>query len=273
LPRDLSDVLHYFGPELAEPKGSRSSSAKDAGASSETSGQARASTRALHVVGVPIGERDVVRAAFTWNLAVEVARLGGRAIVIAPDDPAPSPLWPQAGTGPLGVELLPSLATDLPDLLAVAQQAASAKLRGGAEGGLVFVRIPPQWLDAPGKGSELLRWTLLFTSSRTPDLKGTLGMAKTIMGHHPQARVGITIHGAESRLEAETAFGRLARSARQNLGHDLTSYGLLVDDLQVYRAIVAQRPIGLAHPQSPAARALRDVAQLLLSDAEVNSVD
>jgi MinD-like ATPase involved in chromosome partitioning or flagellar assembly len=45
------------------------------------------------------------------------------------------------------------------------------------------------------------------------------------------------------------------------------SYGLLVDALHVYRAIVAQRPIGLAHPQSPAARALRDVAQLLLTDA------
>lgn len=215
----------------------------------------------------------MVRAAFTWNLAVEVARLGGRAMVIAPEDSAPSPLWPEAGTGPLGVELLPSLAADLPGLLAVAQQAASAKMRTGAEGGLVFVRIPPAWLDAPGKGSELLRWTLLFTSSRIPDLKGTLVMAKTIMGQHPKARVGITIHGAESRSEAETAFGRLARSARQNLGHDLTSYGLLVDDLQVYRAIVAQRPIGLAHPQSPAARALRDVAQLLLNDAETNPVD
>jgi MinD-like ATPase involved in chromosome partitioning or flagellar assembly len=60
---------------------------------------------------------------------------------------------------------------------------------------------------------------------------------------------------------------RLARAARRNLRCDLCSYGLLVDDLHVYRAIVAQRPIGLAHPQSPAARALRDVAELLLGDA------
>jgi MinD-like ATPase involved in chromosome partitioning or flagellar assembly len=45
------------------------------------------------------------------------------------------------------------------------------------------------------------------------------------------------------------------------------SYGLLVDDLHVYRAIVARRPIGLEHPQSPAARALRDVARLVLEDA------
>jgi MinD-like ATPase involved in chromosome partitioning or flagellar assembly len=40
-----------------------------------------------------------------------------------------------------------------------------------------------------------------------------------------------------------------------------------MDDLHVYRSIVARRPIGLEHPQSPAARALHDVAGLLLDDA------
>jgi len=35
---------------------------------------------------------------------------------------------------------------------------------------------------------------------------------------------------------------------------------------------VSRRPIGLEHPQSRAARALRDVAQLLLEDAEVRAV-
>ena len=217
------------------------------------------------IVGVPIGDRDVVRAAFTWNLAVEVARLGGHALVISPDDVSPSPLWPQAGAGPLGVELRPTLATDLKSLDQAARE-ASAGTRGGAEGGLTFVRIPPLWLNAGWKDCALLRWTLLFTSSKTSDLQDTLKTARAIVQKQPQARVGITIHGAERRAEAETAFARLAQAARKNLGHDVQSYGLLVDDLHVYRAIVAQRPIGLAHPQSPAARALRDVAQLLLTD-------
>ena len=72
--------------------------------------------------------------------------------------------------------------------------------------------------------------------------------------------------------EAEEAFAKLARTTQRSLGRDLQSYGLLVDDLDVYRAIVAQRPIGLAHPQSPAARALRDVAQMLLDDARKRAV-
>jgi MinD-like ATPase involved in chromosome partitioning or flagellar assembly len=54
--------------------------------------------------------------------------------------------------------------------------------------------------------------------------------------------------------------------ALRHLSAKLLSYGLLVDDLHVYRAIVSGRPVGLEHPQSPAARALRDVARLLLED-------
>jgi MinD-like ATPase involved in chromosome partitioning or flagellar assembly len=84
---------------------------------------------------------------------------------------------------------------------------------------------------------------------------------------HRAARVGVTIHGARRMGEAEAAFGRLARSTANHLGRELTSYGLLVDDLHVYRAIVDKRPIGLVHPQSPAARCLRDVAEMLLRDA------
>ncbi len=69
--------------------------------------------------------------------------------------------------------------------------------------------------------------------------------------------------------EAEAAFSRLADATSRRLGLPLTSYGLLVDDLHVYRAIVAQRPIGMVHPQSPAARSMGDVAQLLLEDARM----
>ena len=78
--------------------------------------------------------------------------------------------------------------------------------------------------------------------------------------------------GARRVGDAERAFGRLAATALRHLRHPVVSYGLLVDDLHVYRAIVARRPIGLEHPQSRAARALRDVARLLLDDARRHSI-
>lgn len=259
MPRDLSDVLHYFGPELAEPKGSTEVFAESRPEASEL-------PATLSIVSVPIGERDVVRAAFTWNLAVEIARLGGRAIVLSPDEATPSPLWPVAGPGPLGVELRPTLAKDLDSLQEAALEAATTKVSGDTEGGVVFVRIPPAWLETSALAPALMDWTLLFTSSATSDLREALKLARAVMSKKAGARVGVTIHGVHCRSEAETAFERIARATRRKPGRDVTSYGLLVDDLQVYRAIVAQRPIGLAHPQSPAARALRDVAQLLLDD-------
>jgi hypothetical protein len=279
LPRDLSDVLHYFIPELTAEEESASSPAEvmpDVGTLAMPAPPAmRAQSvqpAALPIVGVPIGDRDVVRAAFTWNLSVEIARLGGRAVVLTPGLEDPSPLWPEAGIGPLGTELIQTPARDLASLYRVAIDTAVTRADGAAGGGLILVRIPPAWLRKAAEGAALLRWMLLFTSPDTRDLKETYGIAKLLLAAHPEAQVGITIHGARRRQEAEQAFSRLAHTTQKCLARDLLSYGLLVDDLDVYRAIVAQRPIGLAHPQSPAARALRDVAQILLDDARKRAV-
>src|SRR5262249_60232249 len=95
----------------------------------------------------------------------------------------------------------------------------------------------------------------------------TYALAKAVLTRHPEARVGVTVHGARRIDDAEQAFRRIADAALRHLGRSLVSYGLLVDDLHVYRGIVARRPIGLEHPQSAAARALRDVARLVMEDA------
>jgi MinD-like ATPase involved in chromosome partitioning or flagellar assembly len=78
--------------------------------------------------------------------------------------------------------------------------------------------------------------------------------------------IGVIVHGARSVSEASEVFSRLARTAERHLGRTLRSYGLLVDDLHVYRSIVSRRPIGLTHPHSPAAKALRDVARWIAED-------
>ena len=216
----------------------------------------------------------MVRAAFTWNLAVEVARLGAWAAVVAPLADRASALWPEESIRPMGVNVLLVSATNLEELDRGAreiarQQRASARTSVDA-GGVVFVRIPPLWLRELGAGqggTELLRWTLLFTSSEGRDLLESYGIAKLVTHLSPGARIGITVHGARRTGEAQAAFLRLAKVTRRRLSAQLTSYGLLVDDLHVYRAIVAQRPIGLVHPQSPAARSMRDVAELVLADA------
>ena len=202
-----------------------------------------------------------------WNLVVEAARLGARAAVVAPTAAESAALWPDAGVGPMGAEVILSTASDLGTLYRDALDVAVHRAADADDGGVVFVRVPPLWLRQAKEGASLLRWTLLFTSSDRRGLLETYGIAKLLAAANPNARVGVTVHGARQVQEAEEAFAKLTRTARSHLGSDLISYGLLVDDLHVYRAIVAQRPIGQVHPQSPAARSLRDVAELILEDA------
>lgn len=284
MPRDLADVLHYFLPELEESPVAGDASASPAphrrdlgrmGEDSGNSGPTGAKVPPLPVLGLAIGDHDVVRAALAWNLAIETARLGGTTVILAPEEDRGSPLWPEPGVGPLGTELLFCPAKDLRGLYEAAADLAQQRAeqhppqRPGQprRGGIIFVRIPPAWLEAHDEIPDVLRWVLLLSGSTDRDLDEALSLSARLLARHPNIEIGVTLHGVQSIAEARSAYEILAQRAQVNLGLFLISYGLLVDDLHVYRAIAAQRPIGLAHPQAPAARALSDVARLLYEDA------
>ncbi len=135
-----------------------------------------------------------------------------------------------------------------------------------------LVRIPPQWLREPNEAEELLRWLLLFSSPDHRDLVEAYRIAKMVLRSCPESQVGVTVHGATGLRNAQEAFGQLALSVEQHLGRSVTNYGLLVEDLDIYRAIVAQRAIGLAHPESATALALRGVAKMVFEGARIANV-
>jgi hypothetical protein len=262
VPRNLGDVADYFLPRAGASRPGHRTNAP--GARPRTAGERPA---ALPILALPIGARDVVRAAFTWNLAVEISRLGASATLLTPVDAESAPLWPESGPGPVGTEVVAREAADLPELGRAALDLAVSRAAECESEGLVLVRVPPAWIAGGSDARALLRWVLLFAAGEPRDMLETYALAKAVLGRYPDARVGITIHGARRVAEAEQAFHGLADIALRHLGRRVLSYGLLVDDLHVYRGIVARRPIGLEHPQSRAARALRDVARLLIEDA------
>jgi len=285
LPRDLGDVIHYFLPgngARAEEAENPASAENGLGAptsmragglrSIDASAPRLERPAALPIVALPIGERDVVRAAYAWNLAVEVARQGASATLLAPANCEPSPLWPEPGPGPVGAEVVLAEADGFGELSRAALDVAVSRAADSNDGGVVLVTVPPAWFDGAAEGRALMRWVLLFAAPEKRDLLEAYALAKRIVSANPETRVGVTIHGIRRVGEAEGAFRRLADAAARHLEHPLTSYGLLVDDLHVYRAIVSRRPIGLEHPQSRAARAVRDVARLLLEDARMQAV-
>jgi hypothetical protein len=268
LPRDLSDVLHYFLPELEAADESASSPPapakppRDAGDTGGGEDRPRPPSP-WPILALPVGERDVVRAALTWNLAVEIARRGASACVLAPSTEGESPLWPSAGVGPLGTELHLHPAKTPEDLHTAAREQARRSADRTRSDGLVFVCLPPDWLERGEPTHQPFEWWLLLTSSRQRDLQEAYALIRRLLDSNPEIEIGVTIHGVQSIREAREAFERLARACEHRLGVSPTSFGLLVDDLHVYRAIAAQRPIGLEHPQAPATRALMDVARLL----------
>ncbi len=273
MPRDLRDVLDYLLPlkEGGTPPQSSTRIASRPADFVPEPGPGPARPAALSIVAIPIGDRDVVRAAFAWNLSVEVARLGASGTLVAPEEDEPSLLWPEPGRGPVGSEFVIARAHSLGDLYRAALDVAVDRAADSA-GGVVLVRVPPAWLRVESDGRALLRWVLLFGSLEPRDLLETYALAKRVLRASHRTRLGITIHGVRRVSEAQEAFSLLSGVASRHLGQSLVSYGLLVDDLHVYRAIVSRRPVGLEHPQSRASRALRDVARLLLEDSRSAAV-
>jgi hypothetical protein len=242
--RELADVIHYF---LEDPP--REAKGPEA-----------------PLVACPVGEKDAVRLAFVWNLAVELARNGVRPTLVAPEVSSVPDLLPAPAVG--GV-LAPELV--LAPARTLAELARSARApRAPREEALRIALFPVEWIEK-GSGSGLLAWTLLFAGADPGDLDASLGLARRIAAAEPGAEVGVALHGVESVAEAEAAFADLAGRFEAELGRPLRSYGLLLDDLLVYRAVVERRPVVLSHPQSLAARALTDVARLLLGDARAGA--
>jgi hypothetical protein len=265
VPRDLGDVIDYFLPDRRAHE-ALAPARRPLEARSEP-GPRPERPAALPIVALPIGSRDVVRAAFAWNLAVELARRGASATLLAPEEPESSLLWPEPGPGPVGAELVLAPCAGLAELARAALDLAVARAADAPDGGVVLARVPPEWLREARHARALLRWVLLFATAEGAELHEAYALAKRVLAAVPETRIGVTVHGVRRVAEAEAGFRRVAGVASRHLGAQLLSYGFLVDDLHVYRAITARRPVGIEHPQSRAARALGDVARLILDDA------
>lgn len=243
--RDLGDVIDAFIPQAArgQPRAESPEPASEAPNSLS--------------IGLPVARGDVLRAAVAWNLSVEISRTGAPCTLVTHSHAQEASLWPPPGRGPLGSRLVHAEAP-----------AAATEMARGTAARIVLDCPPAEALaEAAAAPGAPQRWLLL--SSPDPDeLRAVHAQAIAIARIQPEARIGATIHGVRRIAEAQAAFEELSVALERDAAVALESYGLLVDDLHLYRAIVAQRPIGLAHPAAPATRALADVAKLLLEDAE-----
>ena len=236
--RELADVLHHFLGDAV---------------SGERLGPAT-----LALLSEP---DDAFAVTVTWNLAHELARRGLAVAWVT--SLADEELLPPDATP--GLTRLLSPAQELSGL-ARAVSEAIAKLAASPTPGLVLVRVPPGWI-APGPAAErTLAWTLQLVA---PDLEQrirAISIARRVLAARPAARVGAVLHDVRNVREAERAFTALTRECVERSHARLVSYGVLLDDADLYRSLLARRPLTLLRPDARATRAVADVANLLRSD-------
>ncbi len=236
--RELADVLHHFLGEA--PLGERLGPANLALLSEAD---------------------DAFAVGVAWNLAHELARFGLSVAWVT--SLADEELLPPDATPGLTRLLAPS--QELAGLARAAGE-ASAKLAASRMPGVVLVRVPPAWISAGAAAERLLGWTLQLTGPDVEQRRRALRVAARVLEARRDARVGIALHEVRSVDEAEAAFGACAREWAEQSRATLTSYGLLLDDAEVYRSLLARRPLALVRPETRAARALADVASMLRAD-------
>lgn len=260
MPRDLSEVLHYFLPELGTPPPAPALPARPERAE-------RAPGLPLSILGVPLGERDLVHAACAWNLAVETARQGGMSVIVLPRGETASPLAPPGDAAAQGVEVVEAPVRDPGGLGGFARRLAGERGRSARDGGIVFVWIPGAWLEGPDSFDEAVRWFLLFATPGERGERLAFDRAKRLAERSRGAEIGIALHGVRDAREARTSFEALADHCQRQLGLALVRYGICVDDLDLYRAIAAGRAVSSACPESAGARSLARIAGQLYEDA------
>ena len=236
--RELADVLHHFlGNEAA---GTRLDSAS------------------LALLAEP---DDALAVGVAWNLAHELARLGLNVAWLT--SPADEELLPQ-GTTP-GVTRLLTPAQGLPELSRAASE-ASAKPSAAHAPGLVLMQVPPGWITPSEAAERLLGWTLQLVAPDSLAGERALRLAQRVRQSQPVARLGVALRDVRSVHEAEGAFRSLDRAFSQRSDASLTSYGLLLDEAEIYRSLLARRPLLRRQPETRAASALADIARLLHAD-------
>lgn len=236
--RELADVLHHFlGDDAPAP---------------------RLEAPCLALLADP---DDALALGVAWNLAYELVRLEhGVVWITSPDDEA---LLPAESTPELTRLLAPALG--LRDLALAAREAA-AKLAGARMPGLVLVRVPPRWVGGSGAAEPILGWTLQLVGGDATAREHALRLAARVRARRPGARVGVTLREVRSVAEAAGAFDALAEAQLERGEEPLVSYGLLFDETEIYRALLAREPLASTRADTRAARALADLASLVSSD-------
>jgi flagellar biosynthesis protein FlhG len=104
---------------------------------------------------------------------------------------------------------------------------------------------------------------LVVTTPEPTALADAYAMIKVVARDNSEANMSVVVNMATSDAEAEATSGRLRTVAKQFLNVDLGVLGHIPQDPMVPRAVRAQRPVSIDHPNCPMVRAIGGMVDTL----------
>jgi len=97
---------------------------------------------------------------------------------------------------------------------------------------------------------------LVVTTDDPTAMTDAYAVIKTIFTRRPQACVALVVNRARSQESGLETYQKVSHVARKFLGRELALAGIVPHDEMVERSVAQRVPVVIAHPDSPAARAI-----------------
>ncbi len=123
--------------------------------------------------------------------------------------------------------------------------------------------IGPNSVELARRASEVM----LVTTPEPTAYADAYALIKILAGRGPATHSvppRVVVNRARNDEEAQSTYLRLSRTARRHLGTAPLFWGTILEDPAVEDAVRRQKPFSLTHPDSPASRRIRELAWRLL---------
>ena len=248
----------------------------------------RVERRAI-VLAVTSGKGGVGKTNLSINVAVALTRLGHRVAIIDADFGLGNVdvmlgLTPEVHVapvlsgekclsevlieGPCGLQVLPAGSGVQPMTALTGEQRerlAAAIEQARASFDYVIIDTAAGISDNVVETLLLAEHVILVTSLDPAALVDAYALAKVLWKAAPAARIGLVVNGVRDGVEGRLAFRQIDLAAERFLGHRLTYFGFIPEDLSIREATTLQRPVVEHLPQAPASRCFRLLATRVAS--------
>lgn len=109
---------------------------------------------------------------------------------------------------------------------------------------------------------------VLVTTAEPPAIVDAYALTKTIVKVDKATKIRIVINRADGYAESEEIYEKFKNVAKNYLGIDVKKLGYITDDINVSKAVKAQKPFTIQFPTSIASRNLSDITKAFLNMGE-----